>query len=182
MKLTAAISLLLATTVSFSSTEILGSTINAPEDELYTQESHPEEYCMALNIYHEARSDNLAGQFAVADVTLNRVRDTRWPTSVCEVVTEGKISQWWLKEHGKVVPVKHKCQFSWFCDGKSDDVDDEQSWRRAQTVAYQIMHRDMMRGITEGATHYHATYVDPSWNKRYRTIGRIGAHIFYRAE
>lgn len=182
MKLVAAMTLLLATSTTLSSTEILGSTINAPRGELYTRESHPEEYCMALNIYHEARSDNMAGQFAVADVTLNRVRDRRWPDTVCDVVTEGKISQWWLKEHNKVVPIKHKCQFSWYCDGKPDDITEEDSWRRAQTVAYQIMHRELFRGITEGATHYHATYVDPSWNRNYRVVGRIGAHIFYRSE
>ena len=182
MKLsTLVLSLTIAASASFSNT-LLSDTIRAPKGELYTAESHPQEYCMALNIYHESRSDNLAGQFAVADVVLNRVRDTRWPSTVCDVVTEGPISKWWKEHKNKEVPVRHRCQFSWYCDGKSDDVKDEQSWRRAQTVAYQIMNRDMMRGITEGATHYHATYVDPSWNKRYRNIGRIGAHVFYRAE
>jgi len=157
-------------------------TIRAPKDQLYTAESHPEEYCMALNVYHESRSDNLAGQFAVADVVLNRVRDRRWPDTVCGVIYDAKYSKWWKEKHNKLIPVRHKCQFSWYCDGKSDAVNDAQSWRRAQTVAYQIMNRELYRGITEGATHYHATYVDPSWNKRFRTIGQIGAHIFYRAE
>lgn len=182
MKLCTALSFMLVTTLSFASNDILGDTINAPEGEMFDRESHPEEYCMALNIYHEARSDNLAGQFAVADVTLNRVRDRRWPDTVCAVVTQGPISKWHLEKHGKVVPIRHKCQFSWFCDGKSDNVRDLESWRKAQIVAYQIMNRELYRGLTEGSTHYHATYVDPSWNKRFRTIGRIGAHIFYRAE
>ena len=167
---------------SIATEHTLGDTIKAPEGELYTQETHPEEYCMALNIYHESRSDNLAGQFAVADVVLNRVRDRRWPNTICDVITEGPISKWWKETHNKIVPVRHRCQFSWYCDGKSDDVKDAESWRKAQTTAYQIINRNLMRGITEGATHYHATYVDPSWNKRFRIIGRIGAHVFYRAE
>ena len=183
MKLaTAIVSSMLFATASVATTETFGDTIRAPEGELYTMESHPQEYCLALNVYHEARSDNLAGQFAVSDVVLNRVRDSRWPDTVCGVIRDAVFSKWWKQEHNKLVPVRHKCQFSWFCDGKADNPTDADSWRRAQTVAFQILHRDMMRGITEGATHYHATYVDPSWNKRYRTIGRIGAHIFYRAE
>jgi len=179
---TAIVSSMLFATISVASNDSFGDTIRAPKGELYTQESHPQEYCMALNVYHESRSDNLAGMFAVSDVVLNRVRDSRWPDTPCGVVTDAKYSKWWKEQHGKDVPVRHKCQFSWFCDGKNDTPTDVESWRRAQTVAYQILNRDMMRGITEGATHYHATYVDPSWNKRFRTIGRIGAHIFYRAE
>lgn len=180
--ITAVASSMLFATITAASDLAFGGTINAPKEELYTQESHPQEYCMALNVYHESRSDNLAGQFAVSDVVLNRVRDNRWPNTVCGVIKDAKYSRWWKEEHGKDVPIKHKCQFSWYCDGKKDDVTDGDAWRRAQVVAYQIMNRDMMRGITEGATHYHATYVDPSWNRRYSVVGRIGAHIFYRAE
>ena len=179
---TAFVSSMLFATMSVASDSSFADTIRAPKSELYTQESHPQEYCMALNVYHESRSDNLAGMFAVSDVVLNRVRDSRWPDTVCGVITDAKYSRWWKEHHNKLVPVRHKCQFSWYCDGRSDNPTDEDAWRRAQTVAFQILNRDMMRGITEGATHYHATYVDPSWNKRYHTIGRIGAHIFYRAE
>ena len=183
MKITTAIvSSMLFATVSVASNDSFGSTIRAPEGELYTMESHPQEYCMALNVYHESRSDNLAGMFAVSDVVLNRVRDSRWPDTPCGVVQDAKYSKWWKDNHNKLVPVRHRCQFSWFCDGKNDTPTDIDAWRRAQTVAFQILNRDLYRGITEGATHYHATYVDPSWNKRFRTIGRIGAHIFYRAE
>lgn len=138
--------------------------------------------CLAMNVYHESRSDNLAGQFAVADVVLNRVRDRRWPNTICDVVYQGPVSNWWLTEHDKKVPVKHKCQFSWYCDGKDDVPRDNQAWQKSLTVAHQIYHTDLYRGITEGATHYHATYVNPSWNRRYQMIGRIGAHLFYRAE
>jgi spore germination cell wall hydrolase CwlJ-like protein len=138
--------------------------------------------CLALNVYHESRSDNLAGQFAVADVVLNRVRNRRWPNSICDVVHQGPVSSWWLTHHERKVPIKNRCQFSWYCDGKDDTPNNVQAWQKALTVASQIYNQNLYRGITEGATHYHATYVNPSWNKRLQSVGRIGEHLFYRAE
>jgi len=184
MKIITAMAVVLISAVGgFASTSVVSDTkIEANEMELFTQKTHPQLYCLALNVYHESRSDNLAGQFAVSDVVLNRVRDSRWPNTICEVVYQGPVSQWHLDNTGKTVPIKHKCQFSWYCDGKRDDTTDEESWRKAQVVAYQIVHNNMFRGITEGATHYHATYVNPSWNRRFTAIGRIGAHVFFRAE
>lgn len=149
--------------------------------ELYSEESNPQLYCLALNIYHESRSDNLAGQFAVADVVLNRVNDSRYPNTICEVIKQGPISKWWKEEKGKEVPVRHKCQFSWWCDGKSDEPTQLLSWLKAQEVAYHIVMNNQFRGVTEGATHYHATYVNPSWNRSMVLIGRIGEHIFYKS-
>lgn len=150
--------------------------------EILEQKKQKEIECLALNTYHESRSDNLAGQFAVADVVLNRVRDIRWPNTICEVIRQGPVSDWWLTEHQRKVPIKNRCQFSWYCDGKSDEPKDNQAWQQALTVAHQIHDDNRYRGITEGATHYHASYVNPTWNKRFTPIGRIGAHLFYRAE
>lgn len=150
--------------------------------EIIAERQEKEVNCLALNVYHESRSDNLAGQFAVADVVLNRVRDRRWPNTICDVIQQGPISTWWFTEHQREVPIKHRCQFSWYCDGKSDDPHDNQSWQQALTVSHQIYYNKLHRGITEGATHYHASYVNPSWNKHFQPIGRIGAHLFYRAE
>jgi len=151
------------------------------EQPLYTQKSHPDEYCLALNIYHESRSDNLAGQYAVADVVLNRVNDSRYPNTVCEVVYDGVVSDWGLEQDPPVkIMVRNKCQFSWFCDGKPDEPKSPDLWRTAQLVAYYILQFERMRGITEGATHYHATYVNPSWSKTLDPIGRIGEHLFFR--
>jgi N-acetylmuramoyl-L-alanine amidase len=141
-----------------------------------------EEYCLALNIYHEARSENLAGMYAVSDVVLNRVDDNRYPNTVCGVVYDAVYSKWWLEERGRKVPVRNRCQFSWYCDGKSDDPADEDAWYQSQLVASHILNKNLYRGITEGATHYHATYVDPSWRHRFASTGRIGSHIFYRAD
>ena len=146
--------------------------------------------CMALNIYYESRSDNLAGQYAVADVVLNRMHDDRYPNTVCEVTQQGPTKESWktkqdpeLPDEERVFnPIRHKCQFSWYCDGKSDDPKDETGWVQAQYVAGAILYSDKYRGITEGATHYHATYVKPRWanDRGMNHIGRIGAHIFYR--
>ena len=149
------------------------------DNTLYTADSHPEEFCLAQNIYYESRIDNLAGQAAVADVVLNRVYDTRYPNTICEVVKQGPISKWWKEEKGKEVPIRNRCQFSWYCDGKPDDNPQGDKWRQAQELAYKMYHQDYLRGISEGSTHYHATYVNPKWNRNMHLIGRIGLHIFY---
>jgi len=150
------------------------TTGEPPGNELFTKVERPQLYCLAKNVYFEARSDNLAGRYAVADVVLNRVQDRRYPATICEVIHQGeKDSTGNMK--------KNRCQFSWYCDGDPDIALNEEKWNEAQTVAYQIVTKGTFRGITEGANHYHATYVDPSWNKRMEIVGRIGAHIFYRS-
>ena len=77
--------------------------------------------CMADNIYFEARNQGTAGWSAVASVTLNRVQDKRFPNTVCEVVKQGPTRESW-KQNGEFYPLKHRCQFSWYCDGKADVV------------------------------------------------------------
>jgi spore germination cell wall hydrolase CwlJ-like protein len=144
----------------------------------FDPEKFPEVNCMALNIYYETRGSNLADQYAVADVVLNRVEDTRYPDTICEVVKQGK-------KYADGSMKRNACQFSWYCDGKSDKPRDIDSWKRAQSIAWDIVQWDSMRGITEGATHYHAHYVNPNWNKSRKgfsitRLGRIGVHIFYR--
>lgn len=155
--------------------------------ELYTEDNEPELYCLAMNIYHESRSDNLAGQAAVADVVLNRVNDKRYPSTICEVVKQGPVRESWKTRQtpdptdAVFHPVRHRCQFSWWCDGKDDVPHQPMAWRKAQEIAYHIVNGDLFRGITEGSTHYHATYVDPKWNRSMLEMGRIGEHIFYKS-
>ena len=135
----------------------------------------PQVQCMALNVYYEARGSNLADKAAVADVVLNRVNDTRYPDTVCDVVKQG------LQDaNGNML--RNKCQFSWYCDGKHDRPQDEDRWVEAQSIAWNMVEENKYRGITEGSTHYHATYVNPRWAKTLQLVGRIGAHIFYRWE
>ena len=133
------------------------------------------ETCLALNIYYEARGSNLADKAGVADVVLNRVYDTRYPNNVCDVVHQGKTDA-----NGNMV--RHMCQFSWYCDGKNDRPQDLDRWEEAKLIAYNMLNHNKYRGITEGATHYHATYVNPSWASSLQLVGRLGAHIFYRWE
>lgn len=135
----------------------------------------PQVQCMALNVYYEARGSNLADKAAVADVVLNRVNDRRYPNTVCEVVKQGmKNADGSMK--------RNACQFSWYCDGKHDRPQDEDRWVEAQSIAWNMVEENKFRGITEGSTHYHATYVNPRWAKTLQLVGRIGAHIFYRWE
>jgi spore germination cell wall hydrolase CwlJ-like protein len=140
---------------------------------LYTAEDQPQAWCMAQNIYYEARGSNRADRIAVADVVLNRVKDTRYPDTICEVVKQGKkLADGSMK--------RHACQFSWYCDGKSDWPTNMDAWVDAQLIAYNMMEYGQGRGLTEGATHYHATYVKPKWARDLQLVGRIGVHIFYR--
>mgnify|MGYP000214399625 FL=1 len=135
----------------------------------------PQVECMALNIYYEARGSNLADKAAVADVVLNRVNDTRYPNTVCEVVKQG------LQDANGNMR-RNKCQFSWYCDGKADNPQNQDLYVEAQSIAWNMVEESKYRGITEGATHYHATYVNPRWASTLQLVGRIGAHIFYRWE
>ena len=133
--------------------------------------------CLALNTYHEAKNQSMIGQVATAQVVMNRVADSRYPNSVCEVVKQGP------KYKGSDVPVRHKCQFSWFCDGKSDEPKkDSKEWFKAQDYARIVLSGRIALDVTEGATHYHATYVKPAWARTKTRTTRIESHIFYRWE
>ena len=158
------------------------------QEEYFTREQDPQAYCLAENIYFEARSDSVAGQAAVADVVINRMFDSRYPNTICKVVTEGPIRESWktrqnpdLDDSERVYyPVRHRCQFSWYCDGKAETINDQKAWIKAQYIAYQMLYADRYRGITEGATHYHAHYVNPTWASKIQFIDDIGSHKFYR--
>jgi spore germination cell wall hydrolase CwlJ-like protein len=149
------------------------STVKADMNILFSHENEPEAWCLAQNIYYEARGSNLADQAAVADVVLNRVKDSRYPNTICEVVKQGR-------KYANGQMIRNQCQFSWYCDGKSDYPLDSESWTKAQQTAYMMIYHNDYRGITEGSTHYHANYVKPSWAKQKQLVGRIGTHIYYR--
>ena len=132
--------------------------------------------CLALNVYHEARDQPFIGQVAVAQVVMNRVDDERYPDTVCEVVKQGETYAW-----TEDFPVRHRCQFSWYCDGKSDKPRDKYSWEQARTIAFGV-YTGHLDDLVEGATHYHATYVHPEWAETKTKVAQIGDHIFYRWE
>ena len=130
--------------------------------------------CLALNIYHEARDQPFVGQVAVAQVVMNRVRDDRYPDDVCDVVYQGPTYSW-----KPDFPVRHRCQFSWYCDGKSDNTRDTEAWEIAMLIATGVYNGNL-GDFVEGATHYHATYVLPEWAETKTKTVQIGDHVFYR--
>ena len=137
--------------------------------------------CLALNTYHEAKNQSLVGQIATAQVVMNRVADDRYPNTVCEVVKQGPHRPSWENPE-KEYPIRHRCQFSWYCDGKPDVPKNEKAWRKAQDVAFLVLYNKINLDVTEGATHYHATYVKPAWAKTKTRTTKIEKHIFYRWE
>ena len=137
--------------------------------------------CLALNTYHEAKNQSTVGQIATAQVVMNRVEDKRFPNTVCEVVKQGPTRPSW-EDPNKEYPIRHRSQFSWYCDGKSDVPKNEKAWRKAQDVAFVVLYNKIQLDVTEGATHYHATYVKPAWAKTKKRTTRIEKHIFYRWE
>ena len=136
--------------------------------------------CMAKNIFYEAAVESTAGKLAVAHVTLNRV-DSKWfPNTVCGVVYEGPH---YTNGKGQQYPVRDRCQFSWYCDGKGDDPrEGSRLWEDSQELAkYVLLRQEELPDITDGALHYHASYIDaPRWAKSKKITTKIDTHIFYR--
>ena len=129
--------------------------------------------CLALNIYFETKAVSLADAMAVTDVVLNRVNHTFYPNDICSVVYQAKTDS-------NGFPKRHQCQFSWYCDGRHDTPTDATAWERSRKYARDMYIYRAYIGITEGSTHYHATYVRPKWSRQLDRIARIGSHIFYR--
>jgi len=130
--------------------------------------------CLALNLYHEARDQPVVGQLAVGFSTLNRVKDERYPDTICKVVKQARYNSWDLKN-----PIRHRCQYSWFCDGMSDSPKNDKAMQEATILAARIYY-GKVTDVSAGATHYHATYVNPYWADHMTVLFRIDDHIFYR--
>lgn len=123
--------------------------------------------CLAEAVYFEARGETEAGQAAVAQVVLNRVKSGLYPSSVCGVVYQNR----------------HRfkaCQFSFACEGRSLRIADQRSWRTAVRVAEQVTAGTLYNAEVGGSTHYHANYVRPFWASRLKRMDVIGRHIFYK--
>jgi len=128
--------------------------------------------CLATAIYFEAGNQEYKGKLAVGNVIMNRVLDERYPDSPCEVVKQGEYHE--FSAH----PVKWRCQFTYWCDGKPEKalnkavMDD--SWKAAVSAYHNVI------DATGGATHYHSNKVNPFWANPQKTTATIGDHIFYR--
>ena len=131
--------------------------------------------CIATAIYFEARDQPDIGQAAVGHVIVNRIEDRRFPNDACSVVKQGPTYSW-----TENFPVRHRCQFSFYCDGKPDRPNvNGAAWQRAVAATNAALTE---KDPTEGATHYHATYVLPAWAASKTRTVRIDDHIFYRWE
>lgn len=157
-----------------------------PEKVVDTQQMN----CLAINIYHEARGETVEGKFAVGHVTMNRVNSNRFPNSICKVVYQAELRTNW---RGDKVPKRHRCQFSWYCDGKSDAIVlktsegkvikyNMEAWEQSLSVASNILKYEIY-DTTNGATHYfNDKLADPYWAKAFVQVASIENHVFHRME
>jgi len=126
----------------------------------------PQWKCLSEALYFEARGEDLWGQIAVAEVILNRVDSSRFPDNVCAVVRDGT---------GR----RHRCQFSYYCDGKVETIGNPSAYERIKKIAA-MMIEGRARVLTGGAVFYHTDAVAPSWMNAMEQTTVIGEHIFYR--
>ena len=121
--------------------------------------------CLSRTIYWEARDEGPAGMEAIADVVMNRLGHEGFPNTICEVVRQGR-------EQGA-------CQFSWWCDGRSDDADEDKSYAIAKEIARKALNRQLP-DRTGGAMYFHQRKLTPGWSAKYIKTVEIGEHIFYK--
>ena len=131
------------------------------------QVSEKEHWCLATAIYFEARGEAYRGQVAVAQVVLNRVKDHRYPDTICGVVFQNQHQ-------------RNSCQFSFACDGMPETINDKKSWAQAEDIATRLAAGELFLTEVGDATHYHATYVRPAWAPRMNKVTQIGLHVFYK--
>ena len=122
--------------------------------------------CLAEALYFEARGEPIQGQLAVGEVILNRVKDTRYPSSICKVINQGT---------GR----RFACQFTYTCDGKLETVHERKPYEMALKIAKILMTTHDGK-LTRGSTHYHSNYVNPKWSKKFERVAKFGRHIFYK--
>jgi spore germination cell wall hydrolase CwlJ-like protein len=125
-----------------------------------------ERRCLATAIYFEARGEPTRGQIAVGQVILNRVRSPQFPETICGVVYQGQMAP--------------GCQFSFACDGKTDNPKPGAQWDLAQSLSRKITSGQVWLAEVGYSTYYHANYVSPGWVGDMSKIDSIGRHIFYK--
>ena len=140
------------------------------------EEETYDRYCMAQNIYFESANQSFAGKLAVAHVVINRMEDLQFPNTVCDVIYQAKTYTNWK---GNEVPIRNQCQFSWYCDGKSDEPVDSKTWIKSLYIADLALTGEY-KDITEGSLWYHADYILPYWADQLEYVTQIDDHIFYK--
>jgi len=122
--------------------------------------------CLSEALYFEVRGETVKGQFAVAEVVINRVASARFPDTVCGVINQGS---------GR----KYQCQFTYTCDGLPEDISNKTAFNDVSKVARAVLDK-RAPNLTKGATHYHTKFVSPRWSRVYKKTTSIGVHFFYR--
>lgn len=149
-----------------------------------TQIDPQEAYCLAQNIYYEARSEDIQGQIAVASVTVNRVNDPRFPNTICGVVKQTGISK---------ITNRVACAFTWYCTndlkekeivfhnkGKTINQRSMDQFKTASIIAIKVL-SGQIEDNTNGATHFHnPTHSQPAWRSQMKKTAKIGNHDFYK--
>lgn len=162
-------------------------TVETPVPDIDAREVH----CLALNIWFESRGTDKDDRLAVAHVTKNRVKSAKYPENVCAVVFQGVHAKHPVT--GAIYPIRNMCQFSWYCDGKSDEIKltDKQGrtirqnvmiWEECQTIAFDVL-TGMSEDPTDGATHYlNEKLVKnmPRWTTVYTKVYETNGHQFYK--
>ena len=164
---------------------------------------HQQIVCLAENIYFEARAESIEGKAGVANVTRNRVEDSRWPGTYCEVVQQGPVRESWKTKQNPDLdakdriyyPRKHRCQFSWYCDGAKDIIwankektgqtieANARAWQDSVNVAIWTTGWGDIKitDNTKGAVFYYAhNLVYPTWADHKEYIGVLGNHTFMK--
>ena len=157
------------------------SVLPAPVETFQWTSNAEEINCLAQNIYFESRNETMRGKIAVGLTTINRVQDSAFPDSICEVVWQKRRSP----TSGKIV-----AQFSWTWDGKNDRPQEQEAWEEAIMIAGGLVAEGSLNNVvdfTNGSTHYHAEYIDqPYWGRKLVASGwevkNIDTHIFYYPE
>ncbi|MGR3616369.1 MAG: cell wall hydrolase [Paracoccaceae bacterium] len=122
--------------------------------------------CLSEALYFEARGETVRGQFAVAEVIVNRAASSKFPNSLCGVIKQGT---------GR----KYQCQFTYTCDGYAEVIHEKAAYLQVAKVARAVL--DGHGGeLTDGAMFYHTTAVNPRWARTFTKTAQIGVHIFYR--
>ncbi len=122
--------------------------------------------CLAEALYFEARGETVKGQFAVAEVIMNRAKSAQFPNTLCGVINQGT---------GR----RYQCQFTYTCDGHEEVIRERAAYVRVAKVARLVID-GAAPDLTQGATYYHTNAVSPRWSRSFTKTTRIGVHLFYR--
>ena len=189
-------------TVMNTARAVMASLALSYEVETGTPQNLDEVYCMAQNVYFEARHESMIGKIAIAHVVMNRIESKDFPNTVCKVVKQGPIRESWKtrkypnlpKEERIYWPRRDRCQFSWYCDGNRDMLwvtykdgtiipQNMNAWRDSIHVALFVINGKWNMDPTDGATfYYNPNIANPSWAGKYTETAIYGNHRFMTNE